>query len=225
MDIKDFFVINRKLRSGWRAAISFTLWVAIFFVVRFLIRPQPLLRYLILFGTVFGLSALFIRYIDRRPVASIGFMLHSRWIKEYLQGVLIGTSSISVVFLFSLSLGYYKIVSLNITPSLLLYLFTYAMVLSVFASGFEELAFRGYVFQNLIKATNVFIATAVISVLFGIGHLWNFHASWISVLDTIGAGVLFGPGVHKDQIPVAAFRSAFQLEFLSGKDFFFDRGG
>jgi membrane protease YdiL (CAAX protease family) len=191
MDIKGFFITDGKLRAGWRTAISFVLWVAIFLIIRLFVNPQPLIRYLILFAVIFALSSLFVRYIDRRPVATIGFMFHSRWIKEYLQGVLLGASAISIVFLFNLSLGYYAIVQHNITPSLLIYIFTYAMVLSICASGFEELAFRGYMFQNFIEATNVFIATAALSVFFGIGHLWNAHASWLSVSNTIAAGVLF----------------------------------
>jgi membrane protease YdiL (CAAX protease family) len=191
MDIKDLFIANGRLRAAWRTAISFVLWVAIFLIIRLFVNPQPLIRYVVLFAVIFALSSIFVRYIDRRPVATIGFMFHSRWVKEYLQGVLLGASAISIVFLFNLSLGYYTVVQHNITPSLLIYIFTYAMVLSICASGFEELAFRGYMFQNFIEATNVFIATVVLSAFFGIGHLWNAHASWVSVLNTVAAGVLF----------------------------------
>jgi membrane protease YdiL (CAAX protease family) len=217
--------IKERFSAGLIAILSFALWVAIFIAVRFWIKPQVLVRYILLFAVVFGLSALFVRYIDKRSVASIGYMFHSRWIKEYLQGVLIGALSISAVFFFNLSMGYYEIVSHNITPSLLLYIFTYAMILSIFASAFEELAFRGYAFQNLMKASNAVIAIIFFSVLFGIGHLWNTHASWLSVLNTIGAGVLFALGYIKTKSLWLPSGLHFSWNFFQGRIFSLTGGG
>ncbi len=225
MGIKDFFIVGGRLRAGWRTAISFVLWVAIFLIIRLFVNPQPLIRYLILFAIIFALSSLFVRYIDRRAVATIGFMFHSRWIREYLQGVLIGASSISVVFLFNFSMGYYKIVHHNITPFFLLYIFTYAIVLSVLASAFEELAFRGYMFQNFIEATNVFIATAALAAFFGIGHLWNAHSSWLSVLNTIAAGVLFALGYIRTKSLWLPSGLHFSWNFFMGRIYSLPGGG
>jgi uncharacterized protein len=55
----------------------------------------------------------------------------------------------------------------------------------------EEIAFRGYPFQRLIGVIGPVGATVGLSILFGLGHALNPDATWISVLITILAGVLF----------------------------------
>jgi hypothetical protein len=55
----------------------------------------------------------------------------------------------------------------------------------------EEVAFRGYPFQRLMESVGPVMATVVMSVFFGVVHIWNTDASLISVLVTMLAGVLF----------------------------------
>ncbi|HXB61995.1 MAG TPA: type II CAAX endopeptidase family protein [Acidobacteriaceae bacterium] len=54
----------------------------------------------------------------------------------------------------------------------------------------EEVTFRGYPFQRLIEAAGPTTATVIMSVFFGVVHIWNTDASLISVLVTMLAGVL-----------------------------------
>jgi membrane protease YdiL (CAAX protease family) len=54
----------------------------------------------------------------------------------------------------------------------------------------EEVAFRGYSYRRLIEATGPVAATALMSLLFGLGHVLNPGATWASTLVTILAGVL-----------------------------------
>ena len=55
----------------------------------------------------------------------------------------------------------------------------------------EEIAFRGYPFRRLIDVMGPAGATVVLSLLFGLAHALNPDATWISVLVTMLAGVLF----------------------------------
>ena len=55
----------------------------------------------------------------------------------------------------------------------------------------EEVAFRGYPFRRLIDAIGPVGATIGLSVLFGLGHALNPDSTWISVLITMVAGILF----------------------------------
>lgn len=55
----------------------------------------------------------------------------------------------------------------------------------------EEIAFRGYPFRRLIDAIGPVGATIALSILFGLVHALNQDATWISVLITMLAGVLF----------------------------------
>jgi len=54
----------------------------------------------------------------------------------------------------------------------------------------EEAAFRGYPFRRLVQASGPATATAVMSLLFGVGHMLNPGATWASTVVTILAGVL-----------------------------------
>ena len=55
----------------------------------------------------------------------------------------------------------------------------------------EEIAFRGYTFRRLIDATGPITATLITAVLFGLVHMLNPNATWIGVLITMLAGVMF----------------------------------
>jgi membrane protease YdiL (CAAX protease family) len=54
----------------------------------------------------------------------------------------------------------------------------------------EEVAFRGYAYRRLIEAIGPVGATIGMSILFGLVHMLNPDATWISVLITMLAGLL-----------------------------------
>jgi membrane protease YdiL (CAAX protease family) len=55
----------------------------------------------------------------------------------------------------------------------------------------EEVAFRGFPFRRLIDATGPVTATLTTAIVFGLVHLQNPDSTWIGVLITMLAGVLF----------------------------------
>jgi hypothetical protein len=54
----------------------------------------------------------------------------------------------------------------------------------------EEVAFRGYPYRRLIEAVGPVAATIGMSLLFGLGHMFNSGATWTSVLVTMLAGLV-----------------------------------
>jgi hypothetical protein len=58
----------------------------------------------------------------------------------------------------------------------------------------EEVAFRGYPFRSLIDAVGPTGATIIMAMLFGVVHMLNNDATWISVFITMLAGVLLSLG-------------------------------
>jgi hypothetical protein len=54
----------------------------------------------------------------------------------------------------------------------------------------EEVAFRGYPYRRLIEAIGPAGATIAMSIVFGLVHMFNPDATWISVLITMLAGLL-----------------------------------
>ena len=194
MDIYKVLMAKGQLRSGWRILVFFLISFPLFYSLTFLLWDQYLLRYIILFWSLLALSFLFAHYLDKRPIATIGFMFHSRWIKEYFLGILIGLILVSILFFLELSLGHIEISLNHMTFSLLKNVFVLAMFTTVFQSAFEELLFRGYIFQNFIEGTNAFIATATVSVLFGLGHLLTPNSNWMAALNLTAFGVLLALG-------------------------------
>jgi membrane protease YdiL (CAAX protease family) len=64
--------------------------------------------------------------------------------------------------------------------------------LLVLGATTEEVLFRGYPFQRIIEGTNGTVAIAVSSLVFGLVHTSNPHATRLSTLNTVLAGVLLG---------------------------------
>lgn len=194
MNIKNIFVIKDRLRAGWRILIFFLLCFFSLNYLTFRLWDQILIRYVITFCLTLALSFILARYLDKRPLATIGFMFHSRWLKEYALGILLGFVLVSIVFFFELGMGYIEVKWSVITISLLKSIFLLTMITTIFQSAFEELAFRGYMFQNLIEGTNVIFATAALSALFGLGHLLNPNSRWIVALNLTAFGIVHAVG-------------------------------
>jgi hypothetical protein len=72
------------------------------------------------------------------------------------------------------------VIATSLVTSLLMFLW--------FGFG-EELLFRGYLFQTLVEGTNQYIAVLIMSALFGAAHIANPHATFLSFVNTILAGI------------------------------------
>ena len=68
----------------------------------------------------------------------------------------------------------------------------YACVILFLGAASEELLFRGFGLQQLIRATNPWIAVIGTSVLFGLLHAGNPGASEVGLINTALFGCLFG---------------------------------
>ena len=75
-------------------------------------------------------------------------------------------------------------------PQLRIFLFV-TVVLIMGAAG-EEILFRGYGFQVLLRSMRPDVAIGLVGIMFGALHLSNPHASLLGLLNTVGFGILFG---------------------------------
>jgi uncharacterized protein len=70
-----------------------------------------------------------------------------------------------------------------------------AIFLAVFllvGSAAEEILFRGFGFQTLLRAFGEAASIAASGVLFGLLHMENPHANWLGIANTMGFGAVFG---------------------------------
>ncbi len=181
--IRDIFKQNHRLRTGWRLLIFLLVVFPSLYYLTILFWEELLIRYIIIFSLLLGFSFIAARFLDGRPIITIGFYLRSRALKEYLIGVTIGFVLVLLLFLIYVIPGYIEVELKPFSYPLLKDILVIALITSVFQTAFEELFFRGYILQNLIEGTTLFIAILVTSVVFGIGHLLTPHSNWLTGIN------------------------------------------
>ncbi len=152
---------------------------------------------LVIAGTV-GLCAagllanlLTMRIFDRRPFADIGLRTGSASGWNLTLGLLLGAGAAALMLTAPLLAGTGHLLPHGDPgiswPGLLLFVAT----LGIAASG-EEMIFHGYAFQLLIEKIGPFATILPVSVIFGLTHASNPHASSLGVLNTFLWGLVLG---------------------------------
>ena len=70
--------------------------------------------------------------------------------------------------------------------------FCFVSVLLLFGSAGEELLFRGFGFQILLRALGGWTTVLPVGVIFAVLHGGNPNASWLGLANTAGFGIVFG---------------------------------
>ncbi|HEX3940719.1 MAG TPA: type II CAAX endopeptidase family protein [Acidobacteriaceae bacterium] len=125
---------------------------------------------------------------QRRPIEAMGLVFRPGWRREFGRGAALGWGML-IVSIFPMVLAGGLIVTIWTNPRQWLLLFLDLFVLAI-ASLAEEVAFRGYPFQRLIESIGPFLATLLLSAIFGAVHLSNPSASAASITITVFAGWL-----------------------------------
>jgi membrane protease YdiL (CAAX protease family) len=139
---------------------------------------------LVPFGLLLLLLLAWVRFVERRPVESIGLRGEHK-VREFLRGHALGLSGIAGVVLVIWISGGLKLTAVApvfsqptfLVPILLL-LFTFALQASV-----EEILFRGWLLSVLAKKFNVPIAVVVSSAVFSLLHFGRGQ-HWLVTLGT-----------------------------------------
>jgi len=194
-------------RAGWRILFYITFVVTLYRFLDLLsnslllIRGENLSDYLLLLNrsiskflnllSVFIPSIVLLKWVDKRPVTLLGTGFYKGAMRELFIGMLMGFLLIilSVSILRLTGVASFSFNGLSI--GLLLYLLGVLIVL-VISAAYEEVLFRGYVFQALIEGSNFWITLAIFSLLFGAAHIGNTEATVYTVAVTIIAGVFVG---------------------------------
>jgi membrane protease YdiL (CAAX protease family) len=190
-----------QVRSGWKFLAYSSLWIFAVLIVQtafvFLYPgafqiPHGDFRFLsvnaiVIFVPSAAVLLAMSRLLDPAPLAAFGVALHERWLRDFTIGFAIATVMLMAVLAGSLLLGDVRITwsgSPAALPAILLTLA--ALTISAFS---EELVFRGYPLQVLMKGLGPWGAIALLSFLFGLLHWQNPGATGMSVLGTVLAGV------------------------------------
>lgn len=131
---------------------------------------------------------------DQRMVSSLGLRWQPETTKDLLAGFGIAGLMMALVLLTEFAFGWLKFeglspLSMKSAISLLMW------VLGILVVGFyEEMLFRGYLYQNFNEHLNTPATVFLTSFLFSIGHLLNPNASIASIVGIFIAGIYLAYG-------------------------------
>jgi membrane protease YdiL (CAAX protease family) len=214
---RQVFFKQGRLRPTWRAVFytlamilgSFALQIPLVFVLIALVllgiidqaslmdlaasQPLLVLGTLINLLLILPLTYLFRRFLDGDTVLSLGLARAAGWLRDMVAGLLLGTVLIGAIFAVEWAMGWLTVEGfrwqvqspLLVVVNLLIYL-----LLMVAVAFYEELAYRGYILQNLNADWAVFVAVVASSLVFGLFHGLNPNVTWLALLNIFLAGVV-----------------------------------
>lgn len=142
------------------------------------------------FVIILFLFIFWVKFIEKNPLSTLGFVKRN-WLKYLSWGVLISLLQMGVIALvYQVSgIGSFELNELSLEPILfILGLFPFWLL----QGGTEEVATRGWLLTRIAARTNLPLAIAISSSLFGFLHLGNSGVTFLSVLNIVLDGVLAG---------------------------------
>ncbi len=184
---------HREFRAGWKILLFLLLIVglgfAVYSVLPFPFAGTPVASSLMPFVVVFFVTWAMTRLVNHKPLAAVGLWLHPRAARECGIGVLLGFLMMTGIFVIEIGLGVLHVSWRGLTVVEVGGAVGISLLFFALWSMFEELLFRGYLFQTLMQWVTFLPALVIMSVLFGLAHSRNPHASLLSTANVLLAGV------------------------------------
>ena len=205
---------EKRIRSFWRLVIVIWLLLTLSLATSALQFGLNALPFLQSFSSVIGslLSILVFvgvlwlagRFIDRRPFADFGFHFTRGWWIDFGFGLALGGVLMTLIFLVELAFGWITISGYLFTPGGSFAGQIASLFIFFIAVGIrEEILSRATMLREVAEGLNLkrigprgalIAAFAISSMIFGLLHLANPGATWISTVNIMVAGVLLGLG-------------------------------
>jgi len=189
-----------RLRAGWRLLLH-TLLLFIFGIIVSIVAGfigfvddsltsilNQILNFIVITGSVYVAR----RWLDKKSFESLGLKLSQQTLFDILAGIGITFIQMGFIYILMLGLGWltfegfaweFDPINVVITSVLI------AFVVFIFVGWNEELLSRGYHLQTIASGTNLFWGVVLSSAVFGLLHLGNPNATWVSAAGIFFAGV------------------------------------
>ncbi len=191
-----------RLRAGWRLLLQILLIGIINFilvgVIGILGIPKLSGKWGLLFRQIQELivyaSSIYIasRWLDRRSFESLGLKVGRQALFDLLAGIGIVLVQLGFIYGIMSSLGWLTFDGFAWefdAPGTVLMTTLLFFVIFLLVGWNEELLSRGYHLQTIASGLNMFWAVLISSAFFGLLHLDNPHATWVSTAGIFFAGV------------------------------------
>ena len=142
-------------------------------------------------------NAVVVRIYERGRLADVGLGESPSAGREFLTGTAAGVAAVVCVVVVPVALRIAKFehtatVSAHPWASL-----AFGGAAIFFGAMGEELLFRGYAFQLLIRSLGPFATILPTSVIFGLMHAWTPEATPLAIVNTVAWGILLGCAVWR----------------------------
>ena len=137
------------------------------------------------------------RWLDKRSFESLGLKLDQHTLVDILAGIGITFVQMGFIYVLMLALGWltfegfaWEFDPINVVVTNVLM----AFIVFIFVGWNEELLSRGYHLQTIASGLNLFWGVVISSAVFGLLHLGNPNATWVSAAGIFFAGVFLAYG-------------------------------
>ncbi|NIS82484.1 MAG: CPBP family intramembrane metalloprotease [Anaerolineales bacterium] len=189
-----------RLRAGWRLMLHSLLVLLLAFSLSWilLLIPPDALSLATLDVLVFTCATWIARrFLDKRTFLSLGFTFDRHTLSDLAVGFFLPVLMFSLIYGIETAMGWLHFDSFAwATADLeLVVLQTIGLFILFIAVGYsEELLSRGYHLQNLIEGINLSWALFLSSFIFGVLHITNPNATWVSVVGITVSGYFLAYG-------------------------------
>lgn len=136
-------------------------------------------------------TAVCARLLEKRTASSVGYKLHRGWLRDFCLGSLIGLAMLVATVGIQELAGAVDLKWRPASASIAGWL-AFALLQFFIAAAAEELLFRGFAFQALVRGSGPVVAIVVTSGGFALIHLSNPDTTLFSTVNTGLAGVWLG---------------------------------
>jgi uncharacterized protein len=196
-----------RLRAGWRLAIQTLLMIIVAIILQlafeFIFPPSKNGNANLFISQIIELvifaSSIYIarRFLDKRTFVSLGLQINKQAAADILAGIAITFVIMGLIYFAEVAAGWLTFESFawqnESAASVITGVLTFFAVF-VFVGWNEELLSRGYHLQTLASGTNLFWGVVISSSVFGLAHLGNPNATWVSAAGIFFAGLFLAYG-------------------------------
>jgi membrane protease YdiL (CAAX protease family) len=192
-----------RLRAGWRLLLQTLLMIIVSIpisIVTTLIKfnGNELLPGQIIELVIFA-SSIYIarRFLDKRSFVSLGLQVNKQAFVDISIGIAITFVMMGLIYVAEVAAGWLTFENFawqtESTTNVIFGVLTFFVVF-IFVGWNEELLSRGYHLQTLASGINMFWGVVISSSVFGLAHLGNPNATWVSAAGIFFAGIFLAYG-------------------------------
>ncbi|MEO8166932.1 MAG: type II CAAX endopeptidase family protein [bacterium] len=184
-----------ELRAGWQIALflgilSGTVSLAAAPLIISGVKDTFALEAATLVG-ILAATYLATRFINHKPFVAVGLAVNKYAMREFGIGCLVGWLMLTGVFGIEYVWGYVKVSAAEFSFIDAIRVSGISLFFFAVAAAAEELLFRGYMFQTLIRGIRLIPASILVGICFGFAHYNNPTANVWGISNTVLIAVLF----------------------------------